>query len=105
RRPNCRRREAAHAANFTQDQVNAASRRSQVINGPRPTFLSWTASQLTVKLNSMNFKAGFSLEDARRDLVQLRASSELDAMKLSKAAFAQRWHVPKSTRVDMASEV
>jgi len=51
------------------------------------------------------FKAGFSLEDARRDLVQLRASSELDAMKLSKAAFAQRWHVPKSTRVDMASEV
>jgi hypothetical protein len=63
-------------------------------------FSAWPRRQATdcpIEFNEFNpeFKAGFSLEDARRDLVQLRASSELDAMKLSKAAFAQRWHVPK----------
>ena len=58
-------------------------------------FSAWPRRQGTDL--PIEFKAGFSLEDARRDLVQLRASGELDAMKLSKAAFAQRWHVPKST--------
>jgi len=61
-------------------------------------FSTWPRSQAVDHPTEFNeFKGGFSLEDARRDLFQLRASSELDAMKLSKAAFAQRWRVPKST--------
>ena len=39
----------------------------------------------------------FSVDDARRDIVQLRASGELDGMRLSKADFAKRWNVPRST--------
>ena len=39
----------------------------------------------------------FSVDDARRDIVQLRASGELDGMRLSKADFAKRWSVPRST--------
>jgi hypothetical protein len=61
-------------------------------------FSAWPRSQTTDRPIEFNeFKAGFNLEDARRDLVQLRTARELDTMKLSKAAFAQRWHVPKST--------
>jgi hypothetical protein len=65
-------------------------------------FSAWPGRQAIdrpIEFNEFNpeFKAGFSMDDARRDLVRLRASSELDAMKLSKAAFAQRWRVPKST--------
>jgi hypothetical protein len=43
------------------------------------------------------FKAEFILEDARRDIVRLRGTGDLDAMKLSKVAFAKRWRVPRST--------
>jgi hypothetical protein len=39
----------------------------------------------------------FSVDDARRDIVQLRTSGELDGMRLSKADFAKRWSVPRST--------
>jgi len=39
----------------------------------------------------------FTLNDARRDLARLRVTGELDNMKMSKAAFAKRWGVPKST--------
>jgi hypothetical protein len=37
------------------------------------------------------------MEDARGDIVRLRGTGELDTMKLSKAAFAKRWRVPRST--------
>jgi len=48
-------------------------------------FSTWPRSQAVDHPTEFNeFKGGFSLEDARRDLFQLRASSELDAMKLSK---------------------
>jgi Homeodomain-like domain len=39
----------------------------------------------------------FSMEDARRDIVQLGTSGALDGMRLSKADFAERWQVPRST--------
>ena len=37
------------------------------------------------------------MDDARRNIVQLRDSGELDGMRLSKADFAKRWDVPRST--------
>jgi hypothetical protein len=37
------------------------------------------------------------VDDARRNIVQLRISGELDGMRLSKADFAERWGVPRST--------
>jgi len=65
-------------------------------------FSAWPRKQATdcpIEFNEFNpeFNAGFSLEDARRDIVRLRANGELDTMKLSKAAFAKRWRVPRST--------
>jgi hypothetical protein len=39
----------------------------------------------------------FTLDDARRDIAHLRVTGQLDEMKLSKAAFAKRWGVPKTT--------
>jgi len=65
-------------------------------------FSAWPRKQATdrpIEFNEFNpeFKAEFSLEDARRDIVGLRATGELDTMKLSKAAFAKRWRVPGQT--------
>src|SRR5215472_15831905 len=65
-------------------------------------FSAWPRKQATdrpIEFNEFNseFKAEFCLEDARRDIVRLRATGELDTMKLSKAAFAKRWGVPRST--------
>jgi hypothetical protein len=65
-------------------------------------FSAWPRKQATdrpIEFNEFNpeFKAEFSLEDARCDIVRLRATGELDTMKLSKAAFAKRWRVPRST--------
>jgi hypothetical protein len=65
-------------------------------------FSAWPRKQATdrpIEFNEFNpeFKAEFSLEDARRDIVRLRATGELDTMKMSKAAFAKRWRVPRST--------
>jgi hypothetical protein len=37
------------------------------------------------------------VDDARCDIVQLRVSGVLDGMRLSKADFAKRWGVPRST--------
>jgi hypothetical protein len=39
----------------------------------------------------------FTLDDARRDIVHLRVTGQRDETKLSKAAFAKRWGVPKTT--------
>jgi len=39
----------------------------------------------------------FTYDDAVRDIVQLSVAGELDSMKLSMAAFARRWGVPKTT--------
>jgi len=39
----------------------------------------------------------FTYDDAVRDIDQLRVTGELDTRKLSKAAFARRWGVPKTT--------
>jgi hypothetical protein len=65
-------------------------------------FSAWPRKQATdrpIEFNEFNleFKAEFSLEDARRDIVRLRATGELNTMNLSKAAFAKRWRVPTST--------
>jgi hypothetical protein len=42
-------------------------------------------------------RSGFTYDGALRDIVQLKGTGELDRMKLSKAAFAKRWRVPKTT--------
>ena len=61
-------------------------------------FSAWPRRQATERPIEFNeFNPEFSLEDARRDLVRLRGSGALDRMKLSKAAFAKRWRVPRST--------
>jgi hypothetical protein len=61
-------------------------------------FSAWPRKQptgLPVEFNRIQRE--FSMDDARRDIVQLIASGELDGMRLSKADFAERWRVPKST--------
>jgi hypothetical protein len=65
-------------------------------------FSAWPRSQTTdrpIEFKEFNpeFKAEFIMEEARRDIVRLRDAGELDTMKLSKAAFAKRWRVPRST--------
>jgi hypothetical protein len=65
-------------------------------------FSVWPRKQVTdrpTEFNEFNseFRAEFSLEDARHDIIQLKATGQLDTMKLSKAAFAKRWRVPRST--------
>jgi hypothetical protein len=63
---------------------------------------AWPRKQVTdppIEFNEFNpeFKVEFGIEDARRDIVRLRGIGKLDTMKLSKAAFAKRWRVPRST--------
>jgi len=65
-------------------------------------FSAWPRKQTTDRSTEFNefnpeFRAEFSLEDARHDIIQLRATGQLDTMKLSKAALAKRWRVPRST--------
>ena len=61
-------------------------------------FSVWPRKLATDRPIEFNeFRAEFSLEDARHDIVQLKATGELDTMMLSKAAFAKRWRVPRST--------
>ena len=61
-------------------------------------FSAWPrkqATELPVAFNKI--QPEFSVDDARRDIIQLRVSGELDGMMLSKADFAKRWGVPRST--------
>jgi hypothetical protein len=61
-------------------------------------FSAWPHKQppeLPVEFNRI--QPEFSIDDARRDIVQLGASDVLNDMKLSKAGFAKRWDVPNST--------
>jgi hypothetical protein len=61
-------------------------------------FSAWPRKQAIDRPIEFNeFRVEFSMEDARRDIVRLRGTGELDTMKLSKAAFAKRWGVPRST--------
>ena len=61
-------------------------------------FGAWPRKQPTVpKIEFDRIQSEFSMDDARRDIVQLGASGVLDGMRLSKADFATRWDVPKST--------
>jgi hypothetical protein len=57
------------------------------------------ATDRSIEFNEFNceFKVKFSLEDARADIVRLKDAGKLNAMNLSKAAFAERWGVPSST--------
>src|SRR5262249_20345606 len=48
-------------------------------------------------LDSAEFRAEFSMDEARQDVLQLSANGVLNKMNLNKAAFAERWHVPTST--------
>ena len=58
-------------------------------------FSAWARKQPTVpKIEFNRIQPEFSMDDARRDI---RASGVLDGMRLSKADFATRWDVPKST--------
>jgi Homeodomain-like domain-containing protein len=61
-------------------------------------FSAWPRKQpaeLPAEFNRIHPE--FSVDDARRDIVQLRTNGELDGMRLSKADFAKRWGVPRST--------
>jgi hypothetical protein len=61
-------------------------------------FSAWPRKQPSELLGEFNrIQPEFSVDMARRDIVQLRACEELDGMRLSKADFAKRWGVPKST--------
>jgi hypothetical protein len=61
-------------------------------------FSAWPRKQSTEPPGEFSrIQPEFTLDDARRDIVQLRASGELDGMRLSKADFAKRWDVPRST--------
>jgi hypothetical protein len=61
-------------------------------------FSAWPRKQPTVpKIEFNRIQSEFSMDDARRDIVQLGASGVLNGMRLSKADFATRWDVPKST--------
>ena len=61
-------------------------------------FSAWPRKQpaeLPVEFNRIQPEV--TLDDARLDIVQLRVDGELDGMRLSKADFAKRWGVPRST--------
>jgi Homeodomain-like domain len=61
-------------------------------------FSAWPRKQPTEPAFAFNkIQPEFSVDDARRDIIQLRVSGELDGMRLSKADFAKRWGVPRST--------
>jgi len=61
-------------------------------------FSAWPRKQPTELLVAFNkIQPEFSVDDARRDIIQLRVSGELDGMRFSKADFAKRWGVPRST--------
>jgi len=61
-------------------------------------FSAWPRKQATEHpVESNKIQTGFNVDDARSDVIRLRATGELDRMKLSKIAFARRWRVPRST--------
>ena len=61
-------------------------------------FSVWPRKQpAEVPVESSRIQREFSLDDARRDIVQLGDSGTLDGLRLSKADFATRWGVPRST--------
>jgi len=61
-------------------------------------FSAWPRKQPTeLSVAFSKIQPEFTLDDARCDIIQLRVSGELDGMRLSKADFARRWGVPKST--------
>jgi hypothetical protein len=64
-------------------------------------FSAWPRMQANdnqIEFNefSPEFKAA-SHDEARADIVRLKAIGQLDGLKLNKAAFAKRWGVPNST--------
>jgi len=61
---------------------------SEVARGHSIGFSAWPRKQATdrpIEFNEFNpeFRAEFSLEDARRDIAWLRTTGELNTMKLS----------------------
>jgi Homeodomain-like domain len=61
-------------------------------------FSAWPRKQLAeLPVAFSRIQPEFTMDDARRDMIQLRGSGELDGMRLSKADFAKRWGVPRST--------